>query len=399
MAATRAPRSAGVCFLLAVVLAIAAVLALPVSRARATTGVAGPVHVTVTPTANLENGQVVSIHTDAGTSGVKLFGIVAHICAPNAHITTDFRFGPDGGKCPGAAGNPGGGTGEASLASTGASSLLLDPATIQTTPFKAGVGTVDWKSFGPSDPATGTARSLTCDPTHACDLVVKVSADGGNDYFFTAPLTYAGAGGSSTSSPSSSSASTTTTAPGDGGGVRAADTTTTSSTTSTTSGATTTTTTPPGPISVDPSQVAPGGSFTVTSTTWLPSSTVAVTLNSTPVSLGSLTADAQGKVTGPFTVPSDTALGEHTVKLAGKDANNGDQTLSVAITVVATTTTTTTAAGTTTTLSSPTTTTIPSGGGLPYTGSNSRDLASAALLMIALGLFLLGRYYKRLPGT
>ena len=337
MAATRAPRSAGVCFLFAVVLAIAAVLALPVTRARATTGVAGPVNVTVTPTASLDDGQVVSIHADVGTSGVKLFSIVAHICAPNAHITTDFRFGPDGGKCPGAAANPGGGTGEASVASTGTSSLLLDPANVDPAPFKAGVGTVDWKSFGPSDPATGTARSLTCDSTHACDLVVKVSTDGSNNYFFTAPLSFAGAGASTSSSSPSGIAATSTTELT----VRAA-----ADTTTTTASGTTTTTTPSG--------------TTTTTTTTTPCSTTTTTTASD---------------TTTTTTPTDTTT-----------------------TTIPCSTTTTTAA-TATTLSGTTATTTPSGGGLPNTGGNSRDLASAALLMIAVGLFLLGRYYKHQPRT
>jgi len=353
MAATRAPRSAGVCFLLGIGLALAAVIALPVTRARATSGVAGPVNVTVSPTTSLADGQVVSIHADTGTSGVKLLGIVAHICKPNANITTDIRFGPDGGECPGADGEPGKGTGEASIASAGASTLLLDSASLVSTPFKAGIGTVDWTSFGPSDPAEGTARSLTCDSTHACDLVVKVTADDGKDRFFSTRLSFAGAGAStSSSSPSTSSSSpsgivaTSTT----GLTVRAA-----ADTTTTTASGTTTTTTPSG--------------TTTTTTTTTPCSTTTTTTAS------DTTTTTTPTDTTTTTTPTDTTT-----------------------TTIPCSTTTTTAA-TATTLSATTATTTPSGGALPYTGGNSRDLASAALLMIAVGLFLLGRYYKHQPRT
>ena len=120
---------------------------------------------------------------------------------------------------------------------------------------------------------------------------------------------------SSTSSTSSTSTSTpTTTSPS----TTLAPTTTvaaTSSTTSTALGATTTTV--PGPsISVDPAQVAPGQSLTVTGSGFPPGAPLAAELFSDPVQLGTATADASGRFRMVVTVPLDTAPGVHTLRVS-----------------------------------------------------------------------------------
>jgi hypothetical protein len=113
---------------------------------------------------------------------------------------------------------------------------------------------------------------------------------------------------------------------------------------------------------------------------------VSAVLHSDPVTLGSLTADAQGAVSGQFTIPAGTAVGNHTIELSGSDAQSATKTQSFSITVATSTTATTVAASTGTTGTA---------GALAFTGSSSRDLASVGLLLLALGLFLIARTSSR----
>jgi hypothetical protein len=118
----------------------------------------------------------------------------------------------------------------------------------------------------------------------------------------------------------------------------------------------------------------------VQSSGWKPNSQVDATMNSTPVSLGTLTADGSGAVSGQFTVPAGMETGSHTVVLTGQDPNDESRTVTIALTVSTTPVTTT-----------PTGTNVSSGGTLAFTGSTTRNLVSIALLLIAVGCFLLGR--------
>jgi hypothetical protein len=389
----RLPRSAGLCLIIAVVLALLAIAVLPGTDARAVSGTAGPVSVTVTPTSGLTDGQVITI--DASMTSGTLAEIRAHICVPgtgdNLFPGDIFDFGFQGPFCTKVA--PGAGdfqTFQAFAPGTTSGSLT----------FKAGIGTASWVD---EDPTAGDTHTITCDSAHPCELVVQFqnTAGTGATQYFATQLTYAGAtpttDGSGTTTTTSSTSTTTSTSTSTSTSTTSSTTSTTKapSTTTTTTGSGTTTTTTPGATTttvaggaggtLNPTSTAPGGSFTVTSDGWKPDSQVAVSLHSTPASLGNLTADSTGKAAGAFSVPTGFDPGAHTVQLDGTGSDDAAKTVSIPITVVATT-----GGGTTTSTGTNTTTTgISTGGTLPFTGADSRDLASAALLVLALGVFLL----------
>jgi hypothetical protein len=129
----------------------------------------------------------------------------------------------------------------------------------------------------------------------------------------------------------------------------------------------------------------------VTSDTWKPGSTVAVTFHSAPIALGDLTASDAGAVSGTFAVPP-VAPGAHTVQLDGTGEDDAPQTLTMGFTVVASTTTTVAPSGS---VGGTTTGTTSASGPLAITGASTRDLASAAVLTIAAGLVLIDVSIRR----
>lgn len=157
--------------------------------------------------------------------------------------------------------------------------------------------------------------------------------------------------------------------------------TTTSSQTPGTLPASTTTTTavtpntlPPAPaVSVSPTVLTIGQAFNLTSNGWKPGSNVTVTLNSTPVTLGTLVADQTGNVTGSFAVPTGFALGAHTVQLDGTGSSGSAQTLSAGVTVIASNV-----------VAVPPVTTAVTGA-LPTTGSDPRRLVGMGALLLGAG--------------
>jgi hypothetical protein len=381
MVAVRPPRSAGVCLLLAVLLAIAAVVVGPSGSARALSDSVGPINVTISPTDGLTDGQAISIHATA-TSGT-MSEIRAHICDPAfaAHPNL-FNFGFGGTLCSSVA--PGTGDSETIqvLANTTSGDLT----------FKAGIGTATF-----TDELFGDQHNLTCDSGHGCDLVVQFQSNVlPGTYYFIAPLTYAGAGGTTTSTTTSTTAATTTTTTGTTSTTAGTTSTTTTAdgtttttaaggttTTTTTTAGTTTTTSPAGDGTVTPSSAAPAAGITVNSPGWTAGATVTATLHSDPVTLGTLTADATGKVTGSFTVPAGTAPGAHTIALVGTGSTGTSRTVNIAFTVTAASSATTTAvsvAGSSTGTGS---------SSLPFTGAYDSRLAGAALLMLGVALLLL----------
>jgi hypothetical protein len=395
----RLPRSAGLCLIIAVVLALLAVAVLPGTDARAVSGTAGPINVTVTPTSGLTDGQVITI-TAAMTEGT-LAEIRTHICMLGtgaALFPNDtFDFGFQGPFCSKVA--PGAGDFQTFQA-------FAPGTTSGSSTFKAGIGTASWTD---EDPTPGQHdHTITCDSSHPCELVTQFQNTAGTSQtqYFTAQLTYAGAttttgDGSTTTTSSTSTTSTTSTSTTSTTSTTKAPSTTTTTkapTTTTTTTTALTTTTAPGATTtsvagdpggtVDPTSTAPGGSFTVTSDGWQTDAKVTVTLHSTPASLGTLTSDGTGKVAGAFTVPAGFDPGAHTVQLDGTGSEGSAKTVSIPLTVVASsgggTTPTGTPSGT-----NAVTTGVSTGGTLPFTGADSRDLASAALLVLALGVFLL----------
>ena len=76
---------------------------------------------------------------------------------------------------------------------------------------------------------------------------------------------------------------------------------------------------------------APGESQSATGLGFLPGEQVTVTVHSDPIELGVKTADAQGRVLVTFDVPSDFALGHHTVDFAGAVSGTVSTGFSVAV--------------------------------------------------------------------
>ena len=80
---------------------------------------------------------------------------------------------------------------------------------------------------------------------------------------------------------------------------------------------------PPAPVTkgtLSATQVVAGGQLTVSGTGFEPGETVEATLHSTPIDLGTVTADANGAVSLTFTVPADLEPGVHSVDLVGRQS-------------------------------------------------------------------------------
>jgi LPXTG-motif cell wall-anchored protein len=132
-----------------------------------------------------------------------------------------------------------------------------------------------------------------------------------------------------------------------------------------------------------PASVAPGGKVVVSGDGFLPHEQVKGTLHSTPVALGTETADANGKATFSITVPADLAPGAHSVELVG-DTSGVEVTAAITVTGAAGTTGTTVAATNAEGTAS-------SAGELPRTGSSEPAVAGLALLAAGIGLVLATR--------
>ena len=64
-----------------------------------------------------------------------------------------------------------------------------------------------------------------------------------------------------------------------------------------------------------------------------PKSAVDVWLNSTPVRLGVVTADSDGRASGQYAVPSSVPAGDHRVVLAGRTRSGGESVIGVGLTI------------------------------------------------------------------
>jgi hypothetical protein len=394
-------------------------LAVPFDLAQAASGTAGPVNVTVTPTTGLTTGDTISIHGEipAATTGT-ISDIRAHICrtpasGPISNIT-DFGFA--GPYCVKFDGIAQGSLGAGLVTNYENGAAIANTKSADTT-FTAGTGEVGWLDD------IGFPHVLTCDAAHPCDLVVQFQISVSPfTVYLTTPLSYAGGatttssstttssttpGGTTTTTSSTTttkppatttstttSSTTTTKPPATTTSTTTSSTTTTkppsttTSSTTTTAGPTTTTTTPPGGGTIEGAPV-PGGTLTAKLPGFAPDADVAVTLHSDPIDLGTVKADADGLATATFAVPLDFT-GTHSVEGTGTGPAGTPITVSATFTVASTTTfptgTTTPVSGTGS--SSPTS-------ALAFTGMNSRDLASVALLLMAVGLLCLDVQLRR----
>jgi len=115
-------------------------------------------------------------------------------------------------------------------------------------------------------------------------------------------------------------------------------------------------------VTVGSSTVTVGATMMIAGQGWVPGESVQITVHSTPVDLGTFTADSTGTIPGlSFVVPSDFERGTHTVQAVG--SITGLRTTE--FTVVA-----------------PTTVTAPTGGSVP---EGSPLILLIPLLGVALG--------------
>jgi large repetitive protein len=117
----------------------------------------------------------------------------------------------------------------------------------------------------------------------------------------------------------------------------------------------------------------PGSQLTVTASGFPAGSVVTFTIYSTPIVLGTATANASGDATLVFTLPAGLAPGMHTITATGLPPGDCDPAIPstqvmVDASVVTTAPATTAASGT-----------------LPRTGTNSAELVQLALVLIVVG--------------
>jgi len=369
---------AGLIAIAAVMVQVAWAPATPIGPTPSTSYAAVTMNTAVT---GLADGSTVSF-TVTTSGSVTLNSVEAKICAPGYSTYTANQYGYSGATGVRCVYQPG--------ISSGAfvsGSYRLDPipySSVQTSgllSIAVGTGTVTWTNSNGYGPAT-----LTCDAADPCDLVIKAGLTGDSitDTYFIQSLEFGGGGATTTTeatTTTTSASTTTTTAP--------ATTTTSASTTTTTAPATTTTsvasttttaapttpTTNPGG-SVSPSSVAPGGIITVQTDGWKSGSSVSAILHSDPVALGTLTADGSGLASARFSIPANVATGSHSVVLTGTDPSDAPRIVTIPVTVA-------------------TGGTGIAGQALAFTGAHARDLTSVALLLIAVGLFVLGQVARR----
>jgi hypothetical protein len=126
-------------------------------------------------------------------------------------------------------------------------------------------------------------------------------------------------------------------------------------------------------ITVSISVVPPGGSLTVNGQGFQPGEGITLQLFSTPVTLGTTTADPTGAFSTSVTIPASTPVGNHTIVATG---NTSGTTASTGIVVG---TASTTGAGTGTSSGSS------SGGSLAFTGADLAAMAGVGAIALALG--------------
>ena len=132
-------------------------------------------------------------------------------------------------------------------------------------------------------------------------------------------------------------------------------------------------------ITLSTSTVSPGGTVTVSGTSFVPASQLTIGLSPGGEQLGTTTVGANGSFSTTVTIPSSLAPGSYSITVNGTGCNGKAIALSSAITVTAGVTTTTTP-------------------GLPFTGSNVALPVGLGLALLGIGLFAV-IYSRRRPRT
>lgn len=88
-----------------------------------------------------------------------------------------------------------------------------------------------------------------------------------------------------------------------------------------------------GSLTVTPRSAEPGSAITVTGTGYAADTTVTVTFQSAPVTLGTGATESTGSFTGKFMIPRTATPGPHTIRGRGEAPGGGTLVLSASITV------------------------------------------------------------------
>ncbi len=116
--------------------------------------------------------------------------------------------------------------------------------------------------------------------------------------------------------------------------------------------------------------VSPGGQITVHGSGFKPNSEISATLHSSPVLLGTVTANASGTFVQKFAVPKNTSIGNHQLVVSGINSSDASVSSTLSLTV----------------------------NELPATGSHTTTLIVIASAFIVLGIVLRILATKKLSG-
>jgi hypothetical protein len=121
----------------------------------------------------------------------------------------------------------------------------------------------------------------------------------------------------------------------------------------------------------------PGGSVTITGSSFVPGETITFVLHSTPVTLGTTTASATGSFSANLTIPSDTPPGLHTLIATGSTGDSSTTEITV------------TGGTATVAVATP---------DLPFTGADIAAVSGVGAVALAVGgmLLLAGRRRRQL---
>lgn len=164
-----------------VAVAVVLVAVAPVVPASGAAGAdATPWSVTAAPTSNLTDGQTVTV-TVRSTVDFPLYSAELHLCRAGVAYSTSSGARPDadfargGANCPL---TPVSSSADPEVVDTRLLGAVTQPAG-EVIRYRVGTGTTNW-----SDTASNEPRTLTCDPTHPCALVVELLGGPGAPQWF-----------------------------------------------------------------------------------------------------------------------------------------------------------------------------------------------------------------------
>lgn len=135
-------------------------------------------------------------------------------------------------------------------------------------------------------------------------------------------------------------------------------------------------------VTLSASIVAPGGTITITGGGFLAFSIIVITFHTTPVTLATVRADANGNFSVTVTIPASATPGSHFIEASGTGANGQPLTLTTPITIASVVPVSTNNQSTQTQASQsrPTSTT----GQLPFTGTDlALTVGTGGVLVVA----------------